>query len=56
MIGEILSVVLRIALVLPKLIGNVETAVNRIEADVTVGGKVLDALKAFEAALALLLP
>ncbi len=56
MYGEILSVVLRLALATPKLIDSIEGAVGKIEADPTIGAKVLDALRGLESALADVLP
>lgn len=56
MYGEILAIIIRLAVATPKLIGTIEGAVHKIEADNSLGKKLLDALRGLEEAIADVLP
>jgi hypothetical protein len=56
MIGDILAIALRLAVKLPRLIGLAEGAYSKINADQSLGVKLLDGLRALESALDDLLP
>ncbi len=56
MTGEILAILLRIAMDAPKLLDTIEGAVHKIEADPSLGTRMLDALRGVEECLADVLP
>ncbi len=56
MSGEILAMLLHIAMDVPKLLDTIEAAVHTIEADPTLGSRVVDALRAVEDCLADMIP